>query len=304
MEHDELEQLVARIEEVYCTRFDDVLNQFVQSLLQDVLQKPGGLTHSGIDKLFAAGLLPSTTLPVDFDDIRWVRPGKLYRSTFQSALEHSILRSTARGEPPTYSKNASTNCPTRLYCSPDPSTGLTYVTGRDPERKTFTFQYSPGRNPHWPFTQHPIGMEINALPYRKNLVIEQGSHDAIAITTPIQLEDITLIYSSHIDAFGSMNGILSPFDLIDSHRRVQEFVAMHNMRRDQHFLYNIYREPRKTTLALHRLAFGLQYAIHEHEVRKLEAAIHAIAEKLHLPEEMLNNIAEKNRGCRRQPVVQ
>lgn len=134
------------------------------------------------------------------EDIPWEFPGVLFRATFQSYFESRILQSIVGGRGASYSANSRES----TCCTPYLLTAAGYATTR-------SFETTPIKpipplvkrrkdvNLHRPFSKHTLLIGVQAEPYKYRLFVEDGSLDAIQIQGPIQLEDITILYSSHID---------------------------------------------------------------------------------------------------------
>lgn len=214
---------------------------------------------------------------IDFDSIKWKTPGKLYRGTFQSGLEFRALRNIAIGEGASYySEPENDERPCRTDFGESFSDAVLIFEHRDPNYPR-GFSNTKGQPPRWPFTRYPLIMEVDAEKYADNIWREEG--DGITIRGPISLNDITILFSSHINRIHQLH-IEEPSLL----NWLGDFIIHHQLSNAENFLTYFTRQPRKVATLLYYYAFGLQRVFEKEKVEKLEEAIATIAEKLEFPE--------------------
>ena len=137
---------------------------------------------------------------LDHNRIKW--KGKkdcLYRGTSQRNFERIILESLIRENKTSYFGYECRGENITYACS-DPFTGIFYILHRDPHYSSEPFD---GKKPEeWPFTNHPILLEINTKNLRDKLYLPE--EEGIVIKGSIDLEDINIIFSSRINRIGDL----------------------------------------------------------------------------------------------------
>ncbi len=209
---------------------------------------------------------------VDFDSIKWETQGRLYRGTLQSYFESMVLRSIAKGEGRHYyGQQANYERPCRTYFGTHLFDAAVILHDRHPDYHS-NIPCVDGRPHNWPFTQYPLVMEVDAEKYRDDLFKEED--DRLTIGGPIALDDITILFSSHINRIQNRPDI----------QLVNNFIKMYGLSADKNLLEHLLRNPKKVAQALHFCSFGPRRAYEKRDVERLEESIVAVAEKLQFPE--------------------
>jgi len=146
---------------------------------------------------------------VNYDNIKWEKEGRLYRGTSQWKFELSVLTSIVKAGYPFY-KGCIERGKGITWTSPSSLNAVIYIEMRNPER--YDYFVSQKKDEKWPFTNHPIIIEINAKNLKDRLV---SNGDGIAIEGPIDIEDTKIIFSSQIDRLDELE---SPEYLKEAHR--------------------------------------------------------------------------------------
>lgn len=174
---------------------------------------------------------------INFDDVDWEKEGSLYRGTFECTFENRVLESLRDGQKPLYWGTVEDG-EKITYCSPLPGIAASMIEMRR-EPRMIGGGYG-GHPENWPFSNYTLLMEIDANTYRDKL---RWDSDGIAIEGPINPNDITILFSSHINLLNGevevphvdytknaiesalATGRLSPGDLVDSFDQDSELVA-------------------------------------------------------------------------------
>ena len=126
---------------------------------------------------------------IGFDKIAWEKPGVLYRGTFQGRFEHSILKLIVKHKRPLYCAVDAPSIGEHSFCSPSIEDAMFYVMYREVEYR----DYQKGQL----FSHFPLLMAIRTERYKNRL--HRPREEGVVISGPIEAEDITVLYSSHID---------------------------------------------------------------------------------------------------------
>jgi hypothetical protein len=141
-------------------------------------------------------------IKVDYDDI-WdsdkhnssQKRGSLYRGNSQKMFERRVIESMMDSEPTYWGTENEQGKLT--FCSPEYLGALSYA---DYWLNKHEYDFELEKSNRFPHTFYPLMMEIKAENY-KDRIYRSTTGEGLAIRGPINLDDITILYSTQIDKY-------------------------------------------------------------------------------------------------------
>lgn len=132
-------------------------------------------------------------LPLDFNKIGWQVYGLLFRGHLQNRFEQILLKSIFKGKKLSYSAfEDSANQDEISFTTPTFSEAVIFARDNWQKHLESLYEIEP------PFSQSPLVMAINAENYMGSLY-KSKKGEGIIIAGPIELSDITVLFSTRTD---------------------------------------------------------------------------------------------------------
>ncbi|MFH1501294.1 MAG: hypothetical protein ABIE22_05120 [archaeon] len=131
-------------------------------------------------------------VPVEYDDVQWIKEGSLYRGHSQGVFEERVVHSVYQGQEPAYWGTKNGDGTKLTFGSPLLSECLSHA-------RSFIEGFPKiAEERYKAFTHFPIILEINARPYKDNL-FRSVAGEGYIIKDPISLNDIEVLYCLEFD---------------------------------------------------------------------------------------------------------
>ncbi len=211
---------------------------------------------------------------ISYEQIPWIEEGKLYRGTFQSAFELSVLKQLKKGFQ--YFGFLDSHEGEMSSTSKNWDDAVHYSIMRNPEY-CVNLRWSD-REPSWPFSRYPLVMEINAEKYKDRLYAGLEWPNEVVIKGPISLEDITILFASNINKLREIRNVNDNL-LRNTLFSIEQCLVEKNFLRD-HNLFKYLEQDRESVICtLNMYAFGMRLYQQMSETERLNEFLDIMREK-------------------------